>query len=462
MLLRRTPPAGGQAVRKLPFAVLLLAPSLAFAAGYSLPNTNPRDLALSASAVAAQNDSGAAFALPAALSKLDGFSVHLSAGGITVFNTWTDPTGASPATDMKKKLTPFPNINVAWGGRLADMGVGAGIGFQPFGGAIVEWPQDWAGRYRIVKVTRRVYSGVATVGVEVLPMLRLGGGFVYYYTTQELSQKSYMAPFAPGSNPNNPATWNPSQPDATATVNTNGGAVSYDLSAEFGPLPEIPLTIAVDYKHKATQNTDGDVKWDGLTPTAQALGASGAVPIFVNQKASERLIVPNTLNVGAAYRVIPPLQLTFTWTLDRWIVYNEDNFVGANGAALAVPRQYRNGYTLRGGAEYDVSKELQLRIGLQRDVSGVRPEFYSPTLPDQSSWAGSIGAGYNFGGGFSVDAAVFYANMDSITATNTGLEPQATPPSTFVVRPTGTFRGSYDISALVWGVSFGWTQAAKR
>ena len=53
-------------MRKLA-ALAVLLPSLALASGYALPNTNPRDLGLSASAMAAQRDSGAAYALPAAL-----------------------------------------------------------------------------------------------------------------------------------------------------------------------------------------------------------------------------------------------------------------------------------------------------------------------------------------------------------------------------------------------------------
>ncbi len=450
-------------MRKLSFTVLLLAPALALASGYALPNSNPRDLGLCASAVAAQNDSGAAFALPAALSRLDGPSARLSGGGVNVSSKWTDPTGASGKVD-ESKFTPFPMLSVAYGGKIAalgDRGWGVGVGLEPFGGAIVSWPGDWAGRYRIVKVDRRVFSGVLTGGIEVLPMVRLGGGLVYYYTTEELSQKAYMAPFA--SNPANPATWNPALPDATGTIKASGGALSYDVSAEVKPLPSLPLTIALDYKHKATQTLKGDVSWDGLTPVAQALGASGALPVFVNQDARQKLTIPNTINVGLSYRAVEPLLVTFTYTLDRWVVYDEDRFVGdANGGSVVLARSYRNGYTLRGGVEYDVMPALQARIGLQRDVSGLREEHYSPTLPDASSWAGSIGATYKLARGVSVDAAVFYARMDEVTATNTGLEPQATPPTTFVPAPTGTFRGTYENSALVFGVSVGWTPGARR
>jgi long-chain fatty acid transport protein len=449
-------------LRKILLTVAAALPSLALASGYSLPNTNPRDLALSASAVAAQSDSGAAFAMPASLSRLDGGSARLSVGGVTIFDKWTDPTGASPSAEIEKKLTPIASVSVAYGGKLSALGNrgwGVGLGVQPFGGAVVTWPDDWAGRYHIVEVDRQVFSGVATLGIEVLPRVRLGGGLVYYYTRETLTQNAYMAPFAV--NPTDPTTWNPALPDAVATIDANGGAMSFDVSAEVQPFADLPLTIAVDYKHKATQELEGDASWEHLTPVAAGLGQAGLVPIFRNQEASQTLTIPNTLNIGLAYRVTKPLLVTATWTFDRWSVYDQDVFTGANGAQIAVPRNYANGWTARAGAEYDVTPQFTVRAGVQRDESGLDEDFYSPTLPDASSWAGSLGATFRFGRGLSFDAAVFYAMMDEVTATNPGLEPQMTLPTTFVPAPTGTLRGSYDISALVYGVSLGWTPGAK-
>lgn len=437
-------------MRKSIVASILLAPSLAFASGYALPNTNPRDLGVCASAVAAQRDSGAAFALPAALARLDGPSAGVSFGGVHVFNTWKDPT-TGQKVDMDQAYSPLGSLSVAYGGKLpmaGNRGWGAGISLQPFGGAIVSWPDGWPGRYRILEVDRKVFSGVATVGIEVIPQVRIGGGFVYYYTMEKLSQNASMVPFPP----------NPAAPDAKGTIDLSGGAPSFDVSAEIEPLPGIPLTIGVDYKHKATQTLDGDVKWEGLTPLAQLLSTTAA-PIFAQQDAKEKLVIPNTLNIGAAYRVIKPLLVTATFTLDRWVVYGEDRFIGDNGAQITVFRDYKNGQTYRAGVEYDLTSVVQLRAGVQRDVAGLNKSLYSPSLPDASSWGGSLGATYKFGGGISANAAVFYAKMDTVKvpASAVGAEPPAALPA-----PTGTFRGEYTPSALVYGVSVGWMPPARH
>lgn len=431
-------------MRKTILVALSLLPALAQASGYSLPNTNPRDLSLAASAVAAQGDSGAAFAMPAALARQSGLSARLSLGFLNIFNVWNDPTGAVPDEEMDLKFTALPSLSVSYGGKLAALGGrgwGVGLGVEPFGGGAVFWPEGWEGRYRIVTVDRKVFSVVLTAGIEVLPMLRIGGGLVYYHTLEEFTQNLCVSCFGIAG-----------APDATATLELSGGAFTYDVSAEVDPIPGVPLRIAVDYKHKAKQTPDGDVRWSGVPAPVAALN-----PILRDQDVEQVLTVPNVLNVGIAYRVVKPLNLTFTYTFDRWIVYGDDRFVGSEpGAELTVGRAYRNGYTLRAGGEYDLNPKVQLRVGVQRDVSGLEESEYSPTLPDSSSWAFTAGAGYRFGKGFSVDAGLFYAIMDEVTSTNNGSEPSLGSPL-----PTGTFRGTYDIAALIYGVSVGWSPGAQ-
>jgi long-chain fatty acid transport protein len=456
----------GLAVRKT-IASLLLAPSLALASGYSLPNTNPRDLGVCASAVAAQRDSGAAFALPAALSRLRGTYVQLGGGAVNVFNEWTDPSStpnatqpllgapAEPSTtDLDLQFTAIPNISVAYGGTLpflGDRGWGAGVSLQPFGGAILEWPADWAGRYRITDIDRRVFSAIASAGIEVIPQVRLGAGVMYYRTMQTLKLKGWQEVFT-GPPPV------PGTPDATAELDMDGGAFTYSVSAEVEPFRGVPLTLAVDYKHKATQELDGDVTFSGVQPGARLLAGD----LYNATSAEEQLTIPNLLNIGVAYRIIKPLLATFTYTYDRWEVYESDQFDLDTGVPFIVERDYGNGHTFRAGAEYDLTPKVQLRAGVQRDLSGLKTDTYSPTLPDSDSWGVSLGGTFRLPRGFSVDAAFFYANFDEVTSTNNGLEPgiYAPPIGPVAVPAGGTFRGTYNPSALVYTLAVAWHPGA--
>jgi long-chain fatty acid transport protein len=380
--------------------------------------------------------------MPAALARQSGWYVRVGSSVLNLFDVWRDPTGAVPDDEMDLAFTPLPALSVSYGGKLAalgDRGWGVGLGFEPFGGGAVTWPDGWEGRYRILDVDQKVLRGALTAGLEILPMLRLGGGFVYYYTFEELSQNLCVSCFAIAA------------PDATGELSASGGAITFDVSAELD-VPGLPLRIAVDYKHEGKQTLEGDLEWTGVPPEVAAIA-----PIARNQDVEHEVTVPSSLNVGIAYRAAKPLHLMFTYTFDRWEVYQEDLFVGSEpGAELTQERNYGNGHTFRAGAEYDVSPLLQLRVGVHRDISGLDTATYSPSLPDASSWAVTGGVGYRFGNGFSVDAGLFYAFMDEVTSTENGSEPSLGSPL-----PTGSFRGTYDIAAFIYGISFGWQPGAK-
>ena len=84
----------------------LLVPAVVLANGYDIPNTSPRDLAMSASVTADQRDAGAAYGNPAALSKIEGLSVNASFSYLDLRTKWNGPdTGRSPARAPRPSTT---------------------------------------------------------------------------------------------------------------------------------------------------------------------------------------------------------------------------------------------------------------------------------------------------------------------------------------------------------------------
>ena len=71
-----------------------LLPTLALANGYDVPSVTPRDLALVESGTAAQNDAGATYANPAALSKVRGLSLNLAGSYLDLQTSWSAPAGS--------------------------------------------------------------------------------------------------------------------------------------------------------------------------------------------------------------------------------------------------------------------------------------------------------------------------------------------------------------------------------
>lgn len=400
--------------------VLFFVPAAAFAGGYVVPNVNARDLSMSGSVVAAQDSAAAAYANPSALSKLEGLNLSIGGSLIDYRSTWSDSFGifnANAVTSTAKAAFP-PAAYAAYGLRLPnDMKLGIGGGLTIPGGGYVFWPGDWVGRGEVIIVDRKVYGMYLTSGVQVLPQLRLGGGLIYYRTTEHLIQGVNFL-----------------SSKGEIELGTSGGAVSFDVSGEGEPIRGIPLTIAVDYKHQGVQHLSG-----------HAHGADIPLPLrpaLLDQSVTHTLTYPNQLQVAAAYRVIEPLLLTAGWTWERFHVYQEDIFTGDRGVTVVVPRDYKNGYTFRLGAEFSAVPSvprLTLRAGGLRDVSPSRRDTLNPSLPDSSVWALSVGAGYEVIPNLEVNAAYFHAFYDKVSTIGTQV-----------------FQGTYETRANIYAISLVW------
>ncbi len=388
-------------MRKLISPLLALLPALALANGYDVPNVNARDLSMAGSLTAAQNDAAAAYANPAALSRLEGFSLSLTSTLLDIRSTWTadannlpSDQAHSPVTDGFKPAYPFSAF-LSYSGKLAsldDRGWGVGLGVNIPAGGNVYWPTDWPGRFRIITVNRRVYGLYLTGGFELIKEIRLGGGLVYYRSTEYLKQAiSFVTS------------------EGTGELSASGGALSFDLSAEIAPFQDLPLIFGIDYKHQGVQKLTGVGRFHDVP--AAFLGS------LQDQGVTNNLTYPNILNLAAAYRIIPPLLLTFGYTFNRYVVYATDVFNGDRGISIPVPRHYRNGWTYRLAGEYDLTSVVKVRGGILRDISGFNSQNVSATLPDGNTWAVTAGTAWTVIPDLDLEASVFYDKVDKVTVT---------------------------------------------
>ncbi|MFO0582609.1 MAG: outer membrane protein transport protein [Anaeromyxobacter sp.] len=380
-------------MKNLLVALLLAAPSAALAAAYAIPTQSPRDLALQQSNVATQEGAGAVMANLAALSRLEGASATAALEIVDNSTEWSDPTLGSSKT-VKHPAYP-PTLALAWGGQLpGGRRYGVGAGMLVGGGGSLFWPEGWAGSTRIREVDQRWFIARAGGGIEVGAGLRLGGGLVFHRITEVLKQDVNFVSSV-----------------GTAEVGLAGNGWSFAASAEYD-VPNLPLTLGVDYRHQAKFTLKGDAHFEGVPPAYQ--------PLLQDQGAKQETAVPNELFVGLAWKVHPGVRLTGAWSHERWIVYKEDKFVGDKGFTVDVPRNYKNGWVYRLGLEDEHpawAPPLTLRVGAQRSISNPPTDTLSPTLSDASSWGFSGGAGWQLLPSLRVDAAYMLALLDDITAT---------------------------------------------
>jgi len=402
------------AVAAIPALALWLTPLSGLAGGYAIPNENARDLALSQSAEAAQNGPEAAYQNPAALAGLEGLSASVSVEGLYNVTRWSDPNLGTASLDPKWN-TP-PQAAVSWGHKLPnDMAYGLGVSLVVPGGGSLNWPANWPGSQRIQTVTQEVYLVEASLAFQPVSFIKLGGGLLYYRATEDLTQKLGFV-----------------SSTGDAELGLAGGAVSYSAAAQVD-VPGVPLSLAFTYFHKGDLNLRGNAHFSGIPASFQAL--------LQDQGVGEHVVVPNNIFVGAAYKVQKNLQVMATWNLERWINYNQDQFIGDLGFTVTVPRHYVNAYVFRVGGEWTdaLIPGLTLRLGGLRSISPQPTDTLSPSLTDGNSWALSAGAGYQIFKALRVDLGYQHGFFDAVTATG----PEAFP---------GTYKTSVDLVSL--GLTF--------
>jgi len=441
-------------MRKLAIA-LLLVPALAWAGGYSVPTTVPRDLAMGDALVGGQDSAGAVFKNPASLSRLSGLDLNLSFSLLGNGSTW-HPTPASGYSGFSSVSTDFNAaypvaLFASWSGKVAGHGYGIGIGLNIPGGGNVFWPNAWPGGYAIETVNRRIYGSYLTAGIELNPQFRIGGGLVYYYGTEQLSLYALLPGPANAACPPLPG---PTYPQCGfAGIADKGGKISWDLSADVQPIPSYPLKIGFDFKNQANLTLTGPATLT-FPPLLQST--------YPSQNATHVLPFPSVFNVGVSWKPIDELEIDLAYTWEGYSAYVSDTFTGTSTDPLTgktftinVPRLYSDANVYRLGVGWRVMPELELRGGILRDVTGVNPTVYNPSLPDADVWGGSLGLGYDLRRlsdseiiqNFTISAAFFYAWFDQLTST---------APTPQVGQPVQGFPGNYNTYAWIATIGIQW------
>ncbi|HVI96940.1 MAG TPA: outer membrane protein transport protein [Anaeromyxobacter sp.] len=381
----------------------LLLPTLALASGYAVPDMTPRDLGMADSLVAAQRDAAATMKNPAALAKLEGINLSLAIAALNSDNSWVAPNNFATNSTLFRPTPPYA-VYAAYGSTFKDHRWGVGLGSTVAFGGNQYWPNGWgnlpgfpsAGSYQVLTVDRRIYGIYLTGGVEILPWLRIGGGPIWYRTTEYLKQATSYQPI--------------SATPGIAEIGAAGDMFTYDVSAEVD-IPKLPLTLGIDYKSQAVMTLKGNANFTNVPTILE--------PTLANQEATHPLTLPNQFNVGIAYRPLKEWLFTFTYTLDRWVVYKADVFTGTFGSpplVITVPRHYANANLYRFGTEWQALPKLELRFGFHHDSSGYNAKTLSPSLPDAPNWVVAGGASWAFTPTLSLTGAYYHAFYATVTA----------------------------------------------
>lgn len=402
------------------------------ASGYHFgtQSVNAQGTANAAAAEAA--DASTIFYNPAGLSKLDSSQISVNAN--IVFpsiryeaDSATDFTGIPVQGSKSGKITKTTVAPHVYGAYKANDDVTLGLGvYVPFGSA-TEYEKDSVLRYNINKL------GLTTIAIEPVVAWKLndrhsfGAGIIAQHTSAELRKYAdwgiQQKAKALTATPSNPTAAAQIKADGHADVKGSDWGFGYQLAWMWDINDR--ARVGVNYRSKVSHTLKGDAEWAADdTAAKQQWTANKLAPLgyTANEKASVKIVTPESLSVHGMYKVSDKTDLfgDVTWTRhSRFnkaeLVFEKEKSIanGKKSDRTTITPNWRNTYKVAFGGSYQVTEPLQLRAGIAFDKSPVRnADYRMNSLPDGNRIWFSVGAKYQLGKNHVIDAAYSHIHIN--------------------------------------------------
>ena len=364
-------------------AIAAVAAAPAYAGGFYLQEQSPVELGRAFSGEAASADTAATvFYNPAGMTELDGINVEI--GGHFLFvdsqqrnrgTTVTNPVNPllGPVSGLTLPVAgsdggnPFDDVVVVPSGyvsaQVSDrLWVGLGVS-APFG-LVVEYDDDFFGRYDSLRSDVKTYNIQPSVAFKISDNFSIGGGVDIQYIDVELTNA------LPGI-PQVPTGLGVSAPDGRLEVRGDDWSVGWNVgaTATFGP-----VRLGAHYRSQMEHELEGTYEISGLTGVLAAQN--------VSLDATAPITLPDIATVSVLFGVDKPLRFMGTWRYYNWKDF-EAIRIRPEGAPETVSEQnYQDTWSAALGAEYDVNDRFTVRAGTMYDPTPTVDAFRSTRVPD--------------------------------------------------------------------------------
>lgn len=415
------------------------------ASGYHFgtQSVNAQSTANSAAAEAA--DASTIFYNPAGLTKLDSSQISINAN--TVFPSihyQADSAeyyrGGEVSGSKSGKITKTTVAPHLYGSYKVNDDITVGLGvYVPFGSA-TKYEKDSVLRHNINQLSLTSIDIEPVVAWKANEQHAFGAGLIAQYSKAELRKysdwdasgalsqlASGLASQAAGRPVSIDAT---GQSDGHAKVKGHDWGFGYQLAWMWDINDRARL--GVNYRSKVSHTLKGDAEWaaDGAyARRAWDLGALAARGYVPNEKASVKIVTPESLSVHGMYKANDKVNLfgDVTWTRhSRFnraeLVFENDKIVtntqqtGQKSNRTVITPNWRNTYKVALGGSYQLNQPLQLRAGIAFDKSPVRSaDDRMNSLPDGNRIWFSLGAKYQAGKKHVFDVAYSHIHINDTT-----------------------------------------------
>jgi long-chain fatty acid transport protein len=329
-----------------------------FSGGYQVGLHGQKQIGMGLIGITQNLDASSAFYNPAGLSLMQPrISLLAGASGIISYTRFQmqQPSVYQALTENPLN-TPFYFYSAV---RLSQS-FAAGLAVNvPFGNSLA-WPQDWAGRFLITKISMRAITIQPTFSFSINENLAIGAGLVYAMGSVDMNR---ALPFH--------------GPQGEADLNISGSTDALGFNAGIMLATDL-LNAGISYRSRI------DMKVDDATANFNVPSALGQLFPQHNTVAVS-LPLPANLDLGAAVNFGQNLMLGMALNYVFWSAYDSLAFnFGINTPALSdrsEPRKYSDRLIIRVGSQLRLSDSFYFRVGAYYDPSPVNENYFTPETP---------------------------------------------------------------------------------
>ena len=427
--------------------IFSLLPSISFASGFALIETNARGQGNAYAGAAAHTpDASTIFFNPAGMMNLENDQLVVASHLIVPNSSFTN-NGSTNASSVGGGVLSGANgdggfnafvPNLYWVKNIDEsMNFGLGIN-SPFGLAI-KYDDDWVGRYHAVVSDLKIINFNPSIAYRINDSLSIGGGANFMVTHVILSSAVDFAALlgqTPGS--------------GDGFVELTGDNFD-DLSLGFniGLLYKInPQTnLGFSYRSEVEIDVTGDA--DFSVPASAALLVAGGR--FVDTGLTAGITLPASLSMSVSNKQDKLTYLAdITWT--GWSSFDElrivfDNPLQPDGVTT---ENWNDTFRYSVGVDYEYSANTILRTGIAYDETPVpSAERRTPRLPGNDRTWLSFGLSHQLDESMSIDVGYSHLLIDEADVNNE-LESEASN------NVKATLSGTYDAAVDILSVQLNW------
>ena len=353
------------------------------------------------------NDPSAIFYNPAGITQLPGTQLMIGTSIVKLDSTFRCSTTPCENSQLQDQFPIIPHFYITHRFKQWDERVSIGLGvYTPFG-IVVDWPDNWQGRFNTTDARLRVTVYNPTVAYQVTPELSVAAGIRIADAGAEFEQLFEIIGF--GEN-------------KVRVHDLEAHPIGWNVGLLYH-LKEISTSVGLQFRSELQAKFNGSADFSG--PEVPILGIE-------NTKFHSSIKFPPQLILGVSMKAIPRWTINADIEWEGWrtvgsIPKSFDRTAGFPQDAFNSPgfRLWKNSYVFRLGAEYAATDRLALRGGFFYDQTPIPNETFDPTIPIADLYALTTGLGYKWEA-TSVDIAYLFGFYEKRATNASSIDPTIT------------------------------------